>query len=471
MAVTIRHLNDDASFFLLFEPLEMEHPTIGGSAGPFCVLLDPWITGPSTIFHSSISTTTHCNPACVSSLQELPEPHLVIISQQMSDHCHEETLRQLLPSKTKTIILAEPASARLIRGWNYFDEDKVQVVPKWTAGTSGVVRIPVPPLIEGGRPGEVTVAFISQRHDLLGLHNAIGITYRPPPAHTSSSYQSAPIVSTTPTAISSGRPGSHSTQCCVQNAALPQSETTTTEAIRMPQSPTSPGLSSLYSVLSADSLPLSDISNGTNVTVATSVNPQEIFPAWSSCSSDGRRPAMSIIFSPHGIVYDNIHDYVTNHLIPEEALPLTALLHCFDNVSNPWWLGGSVLLGAPTGAEIATRLGAKVWISAHDGEKHVRGLATGWLRTRKWRREEVIDKLLADSGDGTQDSPSWKTGEVVPSGRNADGDKTTNFTKSRQRKRTEVIVLAAGEEVLVTSKGASSSYSLHKPNHCGLVSV
>ncbi|KLU87462.1 hypothetical protein MAPG_06462 [Magnaporthiopsis poae ATCC 64411] len=186
MALTIKHLNGDASFLLSFEPILAPGPRDAAilDASPFRILIDPWITGPSTVFHSKISISTHKNPACIASLQELPEPDLVVISQHKSDHCNETTLRQLPATGTKTLILAEPAAARVIKSWKYFDREKIRTIPKWGdssfSARQSVVRIPLPPLLAGGEPGEVTVAFIPQRRDISGLHNAVGITYRPP---------------------------------------------------------------------------------------------------------------------------------------------------------------------------------------------------------------------------------------------------------------------------------------------------
>lgn len=140
-----------------------------------------------------------------------------------------------------------------------------------------------------------------------------------------------------------------------------------------------------------------------------------------------------MVFSPHGISYASLAAYATSHLVAEAALPLTALLHCFDAVSNPWWLGGNVLLGAPAGTETATKLGARAWISAHDGEKDVRGLATGLLRTRKWGREEVESVVSPAKGHFGSAAHESKAGGGS--------------------KGTEVLALGSGEEVVLTSEG------------------
>lgn len=61
------------------------------------------------------------------------------------------------------------------------------------------------------------------------------------------------------------------------------------------------------------------------------------------------------------------------------------------NANSPFFysLGGQICNGFPGGLEIAQKLFPKVWISAHDGEKEVKGLATLQIATTKFEREEV----------------------------------------------------------------------------------
>ncbi|KAI0136439.1 hypothetical protein BJ170DRAFT_12465 [Xylariales sp. AK1849] len=425
MALTIKHLNSDASFQLSFEPVR----TQSGQSSvviprPFTILLDPWITGPSKIFHSKISISTHKHPACVSSLSELPEPDLVIISQHKSDHCNEATLRQLRPTDTKTLILAEPASARLIKSWKYFDHDKIRTIERWedprATGRSTVLRIPVPPVTPGGQKGEVTVAWIPQKRDLAGLHGAIGITYRPPPTPTLAKLAvPATIILTPPTTPESTR------------APITPSFSTT-DILIPPSPPISPH--PLRSVHSASTL----LPSPTQLTHLAPTFNRAIDPRPNSSAArppSGTSRPISLLFSPHGISYSHLGPYATSHLVAEAALPLTALLHCMDSISNPWWLGGNISAGVPAGAEIALKLGARVWVSAHDGEKDVRGLATGMLRTRKWRREEVMEVV----------SPRFGAGNGVAKGF---GDGNGYGTKV-----TEVLRLGSGEEVVVCGDG------------------
>ncbi|KZL67107.1 hypothetical protein CT0861_04038 [Colletotrichum tofieldiae] len=404
MALTVKQLNADASFLLTFEPI-VPKSTPGITARPFRVLMDPWITGPSTIFHSILSTATHKECPCICSLQHLPEPDLVIISQHKSDHCNEATLRQLPASGTRTLILAEPAAAKVIWSWKYFDKDKVHTIPRWedphATGKQSVIRLKVPPFLPGGEPGEVSIAFIPQRRDFKGLHAAVGITYRPPPTWPRFTHLLTPPE--TPVL-------QHSRLIAPQVAVMPQQKSRNSSAyLSLPTPPETPSSRSLRSVRSAAS----------------------VAPA-----PDARDKAVSIIFSPHGISYRCLEDYANTHLKAEAALPLTALLHCFDTVSNPWWLGGNISAGMPAGQETAAALGAKAWVSTHDGDKDVKGLVTKMLKKKRYTQKQIA----APSSSGQRRGGRY--GRRVKAG---DGEK--------EAKGTEVLVLGVGEEVAMTGEG------------------
>lgn len=96
-----------------------------------------------------------------------------------------------------------------------------------------------------------------------------------------------------------------------------------------------------------------------------------------------------MIYSPHGVTYAHIKPYAIAHLVREAALPLTALLHSFDRVQNPWWLGGNISAGLPGGLEIAQNLLARAWISAHDEDKENSGFSVSSVKTRKYSVDEV----------------------------------------------------------------------------------
>jgi hypothetical protein len=155
----------------------------------FTIVLDPWLCGPSKIWHPKFSISRKKQQPYISNLNDLPEPDLVIISQAKSDHCHKETLTQLPQVGGKTRILAEPGAAKVIKGWKHFDAEKLITFSKYEESrskfNSTIYRISLPALAPHGSPGEVTVAFIPQKPDVTGLHNAIGITYRPPSVYQS----------------------------------------------------------------------------------------------------------------------------------------------------------------------------------------------------------------------------------------------------------------------------------------------
>lgn len=127
------------------------------------------------------------------------------------------------------------------------------------------------------------------------------------------------------------------------------------------------------------------------MTIASS--PRTLVPS----PNNDREKTLSVIYSPHGVAYDIIHPYATSHLVSESALPLTALLHSFDSVANPWWLGGNISNGSPGGIEIAKNLYAKAWISAHDADKDNRGWAVKLTQIVQSAAEELRKMIEEDN--------------------------------------------------------------------------
>lgn len=357
MSLTVKSLNGDTSFLLTFSPPVAPLSSPGLFPGSFSILVDPWITGPSIILNSVFSHSEQKHTPCISSLKELErEPDLILISQHKPDHCHEETLRQL-PPECESIILATPAAVKRIHSWNHFRSESIHALPKFAEGDGrSIYRIVLPPPTPRGSCGEVTISWLPARHDLTGVHHAIGITYRPPC-----------------TPLSMRNRGYY--------LDLPMSPPAS------PRSPLSP------------------------MTIASS--PRTIVPS----PNNDREKTLSVIYSPHGVSFDTIRPYATSHLVSESALPLTALMHSFDCVDNPWWLGGNISAGSPGGLEIARSLYARAWISAHDADKDNRGWAVKQTRIGQFAVDEVR-RMFASSPKGKQQSAT----------------------------RTDVISLAAGEE-------------------------
>lgn len=87
-------------------------------------------------------------------------------------------------------------------------------------------------------------------------------------------------------------------------------------------------------------------------------------------------------------------------------------------------MGGSICFGYPSGKEIAMRLKARAWISAHDEDKVTTGVATLLTKFTHFGKEEV------------------KQG-ITPTTATFDGDEKFKAGKDE----TDVLVLGVGEEV------------------------
>ena len=181
MSVTVKHLNADASFLLIFSPgAQSSTSDLSSASGAYTILIDPWLTGTSIVAKPWFACTTHNVAPCIQHLSEIDEPDVVVVSQNKPDHCHGETLRQLRP-EGKTIIAAEPGAAKAIKKWKHFDPQRVIGLPKYNPNEKfSSLRLPLPPLSPSGHPGEVVISFIPAKKYVSGLHNAIGITYQPP---------------------------------------------------------------------------------------------------------------------------------------------------------------------------------------------------------------------------------------------------------------------------------------------------
>lgn len=353
MSLSVKHLNADTSFYLTFSPayaLDQPKESIPGS---FTILIDPWLSGPSTVWHSLFALTHHVIPACVKSLAELPQPDLVLISQDKPDHCHKQTLMELEPD-TDTAILGTPSATKKIKSWKYFDPACVMSLQAYDPKKeSTVTRIPIPAFSPSGSPGEVTISLMTPRFDLTGVHNAIGITYR------------------SPSSVLSARAGSFRN--------LPSLPPTTTVSTSQGSRPSTPTPNS------------------------TTVQPSPL--------GHVREKTISVIYSPHGVDYDVIRPFACNHLLNNSALPLTALMHSFDRCFNPWWMGGTICAGMPGGMTIARNLYARAWISAHDEDKLKSGISVKSMKIEKHNVGDIKEKLHSfDSAmDGMEEKALIKT--------------------------------------------------------------
>ena len=112
-----------------------------------------------------------------------------------------------------------------------------------------------------------------------------------------------------------------------------------------------------------------------------------------------RPKPVSIIYSPHGLPFDDLEPYIRSHLVKIGALPLTVLLHSFDHAQNPWYFGGNIMAGVGGGVKIAQALMARTWLSAHDENKIDLGISVRQLKVKRSQAEEVR-KALWTGDDG-----------------------------------------------------------------------
>ena len=377
MSLTIKHLNDDTTFFLVFTPLGQPVPPNARDypPGTFTVLIDPWLDGTVSMWHRKFLLSRHSKPCSIQHLSEIPEPNVVLVTQDKPDHCHEETLRHLDPLSPVTMVLAEKAAAKRIRGFGHFDPQMVHDLrPFSRKDGETIIRFCIPAIVPDGIPGEATIAFIPSKMDVAGVHNAVGITYRAPS-----------------TTAGLDRPASRGAP-----VSFRQSHGFSHSIGRRPLTPPeSPGNSASSQSSSArGSEPESTFSLPSHTRSMSSTSSLSSIP-----SIPQTQKSLSVIYSPHGISYSNIRPYASSHLVANAALPLTALLHCFDHIYNPWWMGGNVAAGMTAGSEIARSLMARSWISAHDEEKETSGVSIKNSKITKYTVEEVLEKM---TGSGTR---------------------------------------------------------------------
>ncbi|CAF3007466.1 unnamed protein product [Rotaria sp. Silwood2] len=143
MSLTLRHLNADTSWLILFEN--------------FKILLDPWLFGSQSEFSRYFSTQEHAVKPSIQNINR--DLHMqidaIIISHEFTDHCHEQTLRSL--SKTIPVFATTNASNR-IRRWNYFQY---------------VYEIP----LLDDRPENFTLSMLSGQQPELGMPSTISVGY------------------------------------------------------------------------------------------------------------------------------------------------------------------------------------------------------------------------------------------------------------------------------------------------------
>jgi hypothetical protein len=371
MALNAQQLNADTTFLLTFTPPFAPDKTATRFPGDYNILIDPWLSGPSSVLHPSFQLSRHVAEPAISTLKELEGyVDLIIISQDKPDHCHRQTLCSLTRD-TKISILATPAAAKKIKSWQHFETSQIQVMKQYNPSMgNSVVTIPLAGYgSSSSGPGRITIANIPAKRDMTGLHNAIGITYQPPNSIFTLNTQD----------------GRHDSGATVQLTAKGFSRPSTPARSRTGSSSASVRPLDWTSANSKDKpgkVPDASHSRVDSGNVTTTENMEK---------------TISIIYSPHGLPPQSLKSYLNKHLAPLAAFPVLALFHSMTVESNPWIMGGTVSLGAPGGIQLAKALGGvQYWISAHDEEKQNLGLATKWCKSRLYGVDEVCG-MLADA--------------------------------------------------------------------------
>ena len=416
----------DSTFLLRFGASEVDNG-LSSKAGTFSILVDPWLSGDSTIFHRKFAVAKLKVPSSIKHLSEIPAPDVVVISQDKTDHCHEATLKQLDPELPNTIIFAHPAAAKRIRGWKYFRASKVVGFPAYNdQRPDTVIRFKIPAASPEGQPGEATIVFIPTKFDVTGTHNAIGFTYRAP-AQTLPSPLMSPVMTRIPTNGSRQSSRAAPTYALMpptppESPILSQfSESSRGPQLEIPKAPQGPlkklrsrshgALRAAARAQSEGSMSTTDLSaipplpplplsaRTASPHLHLPISPAASLASSTTSSSSSRRPrTISVLYAPHGASYAAIRNYASAHLIQHAGLPLTLLLHSFDRVTNAWYLGGNIISGLPGGLEIARNLLARTWISAHDEDKENSGLAVTKITVNRYTVAEVR-KLLAEADE------------------------------------------------------------------------
>ncbi|KAK5172868.1 uncharacterized protein LTR77_002988 [Saxophila tyrrhenica] len=396
MALTVTQLNGDTTILLTFCPAfaPEQNDKRTRFPGDYTILIDPWLSGQSSILHPTFQVSQHTVEPAIASINDIKEHiDLIIISQDKPDHCHKETLCSL--SKKKQVnIIATPAAAKKIRSWGHFNPRRVLAMDPYKADRpETVVRIPLPAYTSTSASGEITIANIATKRDVTGLHNAIGITYQPPSSVFTMNtqwerYEQGTTVQLSTNGISRPQTPAQRPRTGSDTLPPPTDKKLLRKSVSFPYLPqqTPPTPAPPLPPLPAPHHQRAD-SGIANPTPAPNTE-----------------PLLSLLYTPHGITPHTLAPYHTTHL---RSLPLTALFHSMNTEENPWFMGGRVAGGAPGGVELAKAVRAREWFGAHDEEKDNRGLATVWIKSRRFGVEEVRGMLEEKGLAGTR---VWRLG-------------------------------------------------------------
>ncbi|EME39998.1 hypothetical protein DOTSEDRAFT_74757 [Dothistroma septosporum NZE10] len=400
MSVTVQQYTADSTFLVTFAPPFAPVRYKGKFPGSLNILFDPWLDGASIVGHPKFATNKHTGPAAITSLAGLKDIDVIVISQEKSDHLHEKTL-QTLPRDTKVKILATPKAAKKIYDWDYFVDPGIICVmsPYNATKEETVTRIPIEAYSSTSAQGEVTITNISEKRDLTGLHNAIGVTYRPPGTILKAADGTTVRISEMP-GMSPSRPttAKSSASSTVSRSSRSARQRYLRGALDDLEyySPFVPQPNDDYETAPEPSFrSRADSAQGRPATSAS--RPSTSYN--NSTRQGNHEKVLSILYTPHGIDPTKLRSYLSQHLHPlSGALPLTALFHSLNVESNPWWMGGLISAGAPGGVKLAKELDVRYWISAHDEIKDSSGVAVSFIKKQVYTPEDATKMLKKVQG-------------------------------------------------------------------------
>ncbi|KAK6337438.1 hypothetical protein TWF730_002837 [Orbilia blumenaviensis] len=439
MPITLRHITADSTWLIT-----LTSPHNPPSHAPFNILVDPWLVGPSEVWHPKFAQNHHTTPSSIPSLADLdPQPDVLLISQTKSDHCNEATCRQLDSKDAKLQVYAVPGADGIVKGWKHFDPVNVHRLRPYTSRKSGrVSRIPIyrTQVSDGSgddnnktdrgkdKGGEleedytfetdpsvaavVELAFLPalKPWEIPSIHIGLGITYTPMEGVSNKALPpSPPLTPPTTSLLHPTVPSAHQAPSTITLSTVASNNTSLSPSSQLQSNP------------------------GNNTTdKPTHQDSPNRFPKKPSSSSKkkstnlkqpGPKIALtdSLLYTPHGVPPSALTQYLSS--LP---LPLTAFLHCFVKVDNPKWLGGTVSSGLPNALKILSELkrirceqarlveepispksscsveyplGVKYLVATHDEEVKLEGFCSHFVKKIKWEAREVSEELTKVAGD------------------------------------------------------------------------
>ncbi|KAF3115713.1 hypothetical protein TWF594_005989 [Orbilia oligospora] len=434
MPITLRHITADSTWLIT-----LTSPHNPPSHAPFNILVDPWIVGPSEVWHPKFAQNHHTTPSSIQSLEELdPQPDILLISQTKSDHCNEATCRQL--SKDGSLqVYTVPGADSIVKSWKHFNPENVHRLRPFTSRRSGrVSRIPIykNPVPSKPATNESITSTSSETDKDKKDKDEDEYSFETDPS-IAAIVELAFLPALKPWEIPSIHIGLGITYTPTQDKKLPPSPPLTPPSTNLLHPTVSaahqvPSTITLSTVPSNLSTSPSNESNPTNTTHPDSPNrfpkkPNSPSKPSSKKSINLKQPGPknsltdSLLYTPHGVPPSALTQYL--YSLP---LPLTAFLHCFVKVDNPKWLGGTVSSGLPNALKILTEvkkiraeqarlveepispksnysteypLGVKYLVATHDEEVKLEGFCSHFVKKIKWDVKEVDDELKKVAGD------------------------------------------------------------------------